>query len=110
MTRIGYVKPTDVSYAHEAVTTITRYLDESGYLLFSYRLQPTSRYLTDTLTGGTSPAPSQVWSLSAPSSLDVTNTIPAVSLFAHRFSQPLGNDNVRNDLQAYSILLALLGS
>jgi hypothetical protein len=55
------------------------------------------------------PVPSWVSSLSAPSSLDVTNKVPNLPHPAHRFSQPHGRINVRHDSQACSILQALVG-
>lgn len=58
----------------------------------------------------TFPESPQVFFLSAPLSPDVTNTVPPVSLIAPRFSQPLGNNDVRSDLRVYSTPLALLGS
>jgi hypothetical protein len=56
------------------------------------------------------PTPSQVSSLSAPTSPDVTNRVPALPRSVPRFSQPLDRTYAVNDLRVYSTPLALLGS
>jgi hypothetical protein len=56
------------------------------------------------------PTPSQVSSLSAPPSPDVTNRVPALPRSVPRFSQPLDRTYAVNDLRVYSTPLALLGS
>lgn len=55
------------------------------------------------------PAPPQVWPLSAPSWLDVTDTVSSVPRSARRFSQPLGRNDVRSHLWVCSTPQALGG-
>jgi len=110
MTRIGYDKPTGVSTPSRPSRPppdIWRLILTPTILFQTSADFKVSRRHRHRLARPESP---QVWSLSAPSSLDVTNTIPLVSLRAHRFSQPLGTDDVRHDLRVYSTPQALLGS
>jgi hypothetical protein len=110
MTRIGYDKPTDVSTSSRPSRpppdTWILFLTPTILFQTSADFKVSRRYLYRLAQA----ASSQVWSLSAPSSFDVTNTVPPISLLAHRFSQPPGKDDVRNDLRVYSTPQALLGS
>jgi hypothetical protein len=94
----------------EAVATTTGHLDDSWHSPSSSGLWPTSRYLADTDTSWHGRRLLRFRPFQRHHRPTCRTQCPTVSLIAHRFSQPPGDPDVRNDLRVYSTPLALLGS